>query len=92
MKRIYWNEPCIVLGVLAKEGAQDGGGDILTTRQSNVRMPGAKVRLNPGAECGIAHFLVQLKQVRMTVTDTQPENLRIAFRRERAEPLQRKKE
>jgi hypothetical protein len=55
-------------------------------------VPRAKVRFKAGAKCGVAHFLVQLEEVRMTATDTDPEDLRIAFGRKSAEPVEGKEE
>ncbi len=92
MKLIHRHQPRIVVGVFSKERTQCRSGDILATGKSYVRMPRAKVRFKVGAEGGVAYFLVQLEEVRMTATDTDPENLRITFGRKSAEPVEGEEE
>lgn len=56
--------------------------DIATTRERDVRMPRTQIRVEANGEGRVAHPLVQLKKVRMPVTDADPDNLGCAFRRE----------
>ena len=92
-----WNEsictrPASKSVVPAEEGTNRLRRNILATREGQVRMPGSQIGLEPGGECGVGHLFVQLKEVRMTVANPEPENFRPPFRRKSAEPVQRKKE
>jgi hypothetical protein len=49
--------------------------NILATREGDVRMPGTKVRFDPYGQRGVGNFLVELKEVRMTLADANPDYL-----------------
>src|SRR6476659_6856862 len=66
--------------------------NIVTTRERDVRMPGTKVRLQACGESGILHALVQLKEMRVCASNTNPDNFRPAFSRKCPDTADRKKE
>jgi hypothetical protein len=47
-------------------------GYIAATRNRDMRMPGTKLRLEPRTKRRLLHSLVNLKQVRMRLTDADP--------------------
>jgi hypothetical protein len=79
MKSLDVNHSCIKLGVRLQKLSKRLRGNILATRNGDVRMPGTKLRLEAGGERGFLHTLVNLKQVRVRLTDTDPNNFRRAF-------------
>ena len=91
LKAIDWNHSGVEGFLRPQEGPNELLGDILTTGQGDVRMPRAKIRFKAGGERGVRHAFVQLKKMRMSVTDPEPNNLRTAFRREGSDPVERKK-
>ena len=54
-------------------------------------IPRTKIRLNASGQRGVRHAFVQLKKVRMSMTDAEPNNLRAAFSREGSNSVERKK-
>jgi len=55
-------------------------------------MPGAQVCFRPDGESGFLHALVELKQMRMTRADANPNDFRRTFRWKFAEAFDREKE
>ena len=47
----------------------------MTASERDVRMPGAQIRFQSNGEGGFLRALVQLKKMRMTCADTDPDNL-----------------
>ena len=56
-----------------------------------MRVPWAQVRLEAGSERGVRHAFVQLEKMRMSVTDTEPDDFWAAFGRKGSNPVERKK-
>jgi len=67
-------------------------GNILAARQRDVRMPRAEIRLYPGGQSGVRDSFVQLKKMRMSATDSNPNDVRPASRREGADAVKRQEE
>ena len=65
----------IEVGVPTQEGFDGLAGDVLTTREADVRMPGSKVGFEAGREGGVGHALTQLEKMRMAASDTNPKDL-----------------
>src|SRR6266508_3341903 len=82
----------IDLGLRAQKLSQRLRGDIPATRESNVWMPGAKLRLEAGSERGFLHAFVNLKQMGMRLTDTDPDDFRRTLCRERSDANNGQKE
>jgi hypothetical protein len=91
LEGINRDKTCIESGVHAEERSDHLGRDVVTTREREVRMPRAKIWLEGSGERGVGHAFVQLEQVRMSVTDTEPDNFRAAFGGEGSDPVERKK-
>src|SRR5947209_1895510 len=60
-------------------------GDFAAARNRNVRMPGTKLRLQSSDERRFLDALVDLEQMRVRLADTDPNNFRSAFCRERCD-------
>jgi hypothetical protein len=71
----------VELGIRVQKLSKRLGGHVTATRNRNVRMPGAKLRLEASSECGFLHPFVNLKQVRMGFPDADPDDFRAAFSR-----------
>ena len=67
-------------------------GDIATTRERDVRMPGTKVRLQARSESGVMHALVQLKEMRVCAPNADPDYFGPAFGRKSSYAADGKKE
>ena len=67
-------------------------GHIAATRERNVRMPGAKLRVEASSQRGFLHALVHLEKMRMSATDADPNDFRRAFRWKRADSGDRQEE
>ena len=65
--------------------------DIATTRERDVRMEWTQIRFETNGEGCIGQALVQLKNVRMPVTDADPDNFGWTFRWERPDASERQK-
>src|SRR6266487_3666767 len=50
-----------------------------------MRVPGTKLGLQPNCERAFLHALVDLEQMRVRLADTDPDNFRSAFCRERSD-------
>src|SRR5947209_3558103 len=66
-------------------------GDVPTAGERNVWMPWPQIRLESGGERRFLHTFVNLKEVRMTFPNADPDDVRRTFRRECAEALHWKK-
>jgi hypothetical protein len=69
----------IELGIRLQKLSERLGGHVAAARNRDVRMPGAKLRLEAGSERGFLHALVNLEQMRMRLPDADPDNFRGAF-------------
>ena len=75
----------IELGIRVQKFSKRLRGHIAATRNRDMRMPGTKLRLETGSERGLLHSLVNLKQMRVCLTDTDPDNFRRTFCRKRSD-------
>ena len=67
-------------------------GHVLAAGKRDVRMPRAQIRLDPGGQSGVRHSFVQLKKMRMSAANANPDDVRPASRRESAESVKRQEE
>src|SRR5581483_555255 len=91
MERLNPDHSCIELGIRLQELSKRLRRNILATRNGDVRMPRAKVRLEARSERCLLHSLVNLKQVRMRFADADPDDFRRALCRKRSDPNNRQK-
>ena len=82
----------IELGIRLQKLSKRLRGHIPATRDCNVRMPGAKLWLEAGSQRGLLHPLVNLKQVRVRLTDADPDNFWRTPCRKRSDANNRQKE
>src|SRR6202795_1478048 len=59
----------------------------VTTRERDVRMPGAQIGFESDGKCCILHSFVKLKKMWMTFSDADPDDFRRTFRWERPNAL-----
>jgi hypothetical protein len=85
MERFDGDHSGIELGIGLQKLSERLDGYITAARDRNVRMPWPKLRLEAGSERRLLHPLVNLKQVRMRLTDADPNNFRRTFRRKRSD-------
>lgn len=67
------------LGVRFQKFADTTYVDLATTRERNVRMPRTQLWLEPGGKGRLLHAFVDLKEMRMTSTNSDPEDFRGTF-------------
>ena len=82
----------IELGIRLQELPKRLRRNILATRNGYVRMPRTKLRLKAGSERGFLHALVNLKQVRVSFTDADPDYFQRTFCRKCSDANNRQKE
>ena len=63
----------------------------VTTRERDVRMPGAQIGFESDGKCCILHPFVKLKKMWVTFSDADPDDFRRAFRWKRPNALNGKK-
>lgn len=63
----------------------------VTSRERDVRMPGAQIGLESGGQCCILHSFVKLKKMWMTFPNADPDDFRRTFRWKRPNALDGKK-
>jgi len=73
------DKTAIELGPGAEEMLQRLAGNILATRQRDVRMPWSQVWFEAGRKSRIADSLVQLKEMGMSAPDPKPDDVRARF-------------
>src|SRR5437773_3480633 len=91
MKRIDANHSNITIDIRLQKLANRLWRDIPATRNRNVRMPGAKLWLDPSGQSGFLHTLVHLEKMRMPGTDADPNDFRRTFGRKYADARDRQK-
>jgi len=91
MKCVDADHSGIKLGIRLQKLPQRLRGHIPATRDGDVRMPGTQIRFQPSGERGFLHAFVDLKQMRVRLADADPNNLRRAFWRKRADAGDREK-
>ena len=62
--------------MFAEKRAKDIHRDAAETRERDMRMKGAEVRLEASAQDGILQMFMQSKEVGMSVSDPRPEHAR----------------
>ena len=82
----------IELGIRLQKLSKRLGGHIAATRERNVRMPGAKLRVEASSQRGLLHPLVNLKQVRVRLPDANPDDFRRTLCRKRSDANDGQKE
>ena len=92
MERLDTDHSGIELGIRLQKLSKRLRRNIPATRNGYVWMPGAKLRLETGSERGLLHALVNLKQVRVRLTDANPNNFRRTFCRKRSDANNGQKE
>ena len=85
MKGVYANQTEIEICIPLQEFSERLSRDIAATCEGDVRVPRAKVGFQAGGERCFLDAFVNLKQVRVALTDANPNYLRRAFRRKRAD-------
>jgi hypothetical protein len=65
--------------------------NISAARNRDMRMPGTKLRLQSNGERGFMDALVDLEQMRVRLANTDPDDFRSAFCRERSDAHNRQK-
>jgi hypothetical protein len=78
--------------MLAQKWTDRLRGNILAASERNVRMPRTQIRLDPGGQSGVSNSFVQLKKMRMSAANANPDDLGRAFRREGADTVKRQEE
>ena len=63
----------------------------VTTRECDVRMPGAQIGFESDRQCCILHPFVKLKKMWMTFSDADPDDFRRTFRWKRSNAFKGKK-
>jgi hypothetical protein len=86
------DKTAIELALCAEEMLQGLAGNILATRQRDVRMPWPQVRFEACRKSSIAYSLVQLKEMRMSAPDPEPDDVGARFPRKCSDLAQREKE
>ena len=82
----------IELGIRLQKLSERLRGHIAATRERNVRMPGAKLRVEASSQRGLLHPLLNLKQVRVRLPDANPDNFRRTLSRKRSDANDGQKE
>src|SRR6266566_4279867 len=91
MKRINTDHSRIKIDIRFQKTSQRLRRYVPTTRNRDVRMPGAQIGFEPGGYCGVVYSFVQLEQMRMSPTNTDPKYFWPAFRRKRPSTNNRQK-
>ena len=84
MERLDADHSGIELGIRLQKLSKRLRRNTPATRNGYVWMPGTKLRLEPDSERGLLHALVNLKQVRVRLTDANPDNSRRTLGRKRS--------
>ena len=92
MQRVDTDHSGIELSIRLQKLSKRLHRNIPATRNGYVWMPGAKLRLETDSERGLLHALVNLKQVRVRLTDANPNNFRRTFCRKRSDANNGQKE
>jgi len=79
MKCINTDHSRIEILVRLQKFPQRLRGDFAATGDSNVRMPGTKLRLDASGERRFLHALVDLEQMRVRLADADPDNFWRSF-------------
>ena len=82
MKGIDPHQTAIEASMRTQKVAERLVGDILATRQGDMRVPRSQVGIEARREGGVGHALVELKEMRMPLADTDPDDFWPALRRE----------
>ncbi len=85
------NQTRVEIGVCFQKWPHCLHGDILAASERDMRMPGAKIRLQPGNERGVLHTFMQLKEMRVRFADTDPNYFWPALGRKNSNPGDREK-
>ena len=64
-------------------------GNLLATRQRNVRTPRSEIRLDAGGQRGVRNSFVKLKEMGMSAPHADPNDLRPALHRKNPDAVQR---
>src|ERR1700758_3414297 len=91
MKCVHANHSRIKVLIGLQKFSQRLRRDVSAARNRNMRMPGTKLRLQPGGQRSFMHALVDLEEMRMRLADTDPDNFRSTFCRERSDADNRQK-
>ena len=91
MEGVDSDKTAIELGPCAEEMLQRLAGNILATRQRDVRMPWSQVWFEACRKSRIAYSLVQLKEMGMSAPDPKPDDVRARFPRKCPDLAQREK-
>src|SRR5438874_10122601 len=79
MECVDTDHSCIKLGIYLQKLSHRLQRDIAAARNGNVWMPRTQVRLQAGGECSFLHTFMDLKQVRVRLTDADPHNFHCTF-------------
>lgn len=79
----------IKLGIRLQELPKRLRRNILTTRNGKMRMPRPKLRLEARSKRGFLYALMNLKQMRMRLTDANPDDFRSTFSRKSSDASNR---
>ena len=78
MERVDTDQARIELGIRLEELPERLRGNVATTRDRDVRMPWAKLRLETGGQGGFLDALVNLKKMWVCFADADPDDFRRA--------------
>src|SRR5256885_16592083 len=76
MKRINADHSCIEIDIRFQKISQRLRRDVATSRDRDMRMPGAKLWLDADGERGFLHTFVDLKEMWGCLTDADPNDFR----------------
>jgi hypothetical protein len=82
----------IEVGVGFEEFLEHAAMNIVATRERDMRVPGTQVGFESDGEGDVLHSFVQLKEMRVPLADTDPDDLHRTFRWERPDPGDGQKE
>src|ERR1700756_2003271 len=92
MERLDADHSGIELSIRLQKFSKRLRRNISATRNGYVWMPGTKLRFETDRERGLLHALVNLKQVRVRLTDPNPDNFRRSVGRKRSDANNGQKE
>ncbi len=92
MKVLYADHSRIEIGIRLQKFSQRLRRDIAASRNRDVRMPRAQLRLQSSGQRGFLNAFVDLKQMRVRFADADPDNFRSAFCGKRSDTSDGQKE